>query len=103
MGRLATVKVPPETFRAIRDYRQNFLLIRDEDGFVEGDTVRLAEWDGENFTGRVATRLITFVMRHCPERGLMPGYCIIGIQNETEFFIKRRQRMMFTLPKEEGD
>lgn len=102
MGRLVTIKVPPETFRAVRDYRQNFLLLRDENGLAEGDTVRLAEWDGENLTG-LEVKLITFVMRNCPERGLMPGYCIIGTQNETDYFIRRRQRMMFTLPEEEGD
>ena len=37
------------------------------------------EWDGEKYTGREQLCDVTYVMRHCPEYGIMDGYCILSI------------------------
>lgn len=42
----------PEFFRAVTDGRKTFELRKDDRGFSVGDHLVLAEWDGEDFTGR---------------------------------------------------
>lgn len=84
MGKTITKKILPEYFEAVRNYSKTFELRKDEDNFEVGDTIRLAEWNGREFTGNVVVRVITYILRDCPEYGLMPGYCILGIQSKTE-------------------
>lgn len=37
------------------------------------------EWEPDKgYTGQVALRPVTYVLRNVPEYGLMDGYCIIG-------------------------
>ena len=84
MSKSVTKKILPEYFRAVKSHQKTFELRKDEDNFEVGDTIRLAEFDGKQFTGNVVIRLITYILRDCPEYGLMPGYCILGIQSETE-------------------
>lgn len=88
-----TKKILPEYFKAVKDYSKTFELRKDEDNFEVGDTIRLAEWDGKDFTGNVVIRKITYILRDCPEYGLMPGYCILGIQSETEMFMRKYRRL----------
>jgi hypothetical protein len=89
MGKMVTKKILPEYFKAVLDYQKTFELRKDEDGFEVGDTIRLAEWDGQSFTGNVVIREITYILRDCPEYGLMPGYCILGIQSKTEMLERK--------------
>ena len=46
------LKIMPEFFRAVTDGRKTFELRKDDRGFSVGDHLVLAEWDGEDFTGR---------------------------------------------------
>lgn len=89
MGKMITKKILPEYFKAVKDFSKTFELRKDEDSFEVGDTIRLAEWDGEKFTGNVVIREITYILRDCPEYGLLPGYCILGIQSKTELFERK--------------
>lgn len=73
-------KILPEYFEAIVDGRKTFELRKDEDDIQVGDMLNLLEWDGEKFTGRQWMCLITYVLRNCPEWGLMEGYCILGLE-----------------------
>lgn len=59
------------------------------DGLVEeydrdyqiGDTVIFREYDGKDFTGRYTQQVrIEYILRDCPEYGLMDGYCIFGFR-----------------------
>lgn len=103
MSKTVTKKILPEYFKAVKDYRKTFELRKDDDNFEVGDTIRLAEWDGEKFTGNICVRLITYILRDCPEYGLMPGYCILGVQSETEVFERKiRQKTEVVLDKVEA-
>ena len=49
----------------------------DNAGLQIGDIIILREYDGD-YTGRSITATVSYVLRNCPEWGLMEGYCIIG-------------------------
>ena len=73
-------KCLPEYFDAVKARRKTFEIRRDDADYQEGDILELCEWDGGEYTGNRITREITYVLRDCPEYGLMPGYCVIAIQ-----------------------
>lgn len=73
-------KILPEYFAAVKNGTKTFELRKDEDNIQPGDELRLWEWDGERPTGRILIRTVTYVLRNCPEYGLMEGYCIIGMK-----------------------
>ena len=56
-----------------------FELRKDDRNVQEGDKLLLREWTGEEYTGRQMQVEVTYVLRDCPQYGLMQGYCIIGI------------------------
>lgn len=73
------LKVLPEYFEAVVKDEKTFELRKDDRGYQVGDFVTLLEWDGENFTGRrIGMVKIRYILRNCPEYGLMNGYCILG-------------------------
>lgn len=76
--RIVTKKILPEYFRAVKEYRKNFEIRKDEDDVKVGDIMILQEWDGDKYTGYGVSREVKYVLRNVPEYGLMPGYCIIG-------------------------
>ena len=58
---------------------KRFELRKDDRDYQVGDTVTLQEWDPEQgYTGNEITVGIIYVLRNCPEYGLMDGYCIFG-------------------------
>lgn len=59
-----------------------FELRKDDRNIQVDDEIILKEWNGEHYTGRWAKANVTYVLRDCPQYGLMDGYCIIGIQIE---------------------
>ncbi len=67
------IKILPEYFQAVREGRKNFEIRRDDRDYQIGDMVQLAE-----FTGNFIELKIKYVLRDCPQFGLMPGYCIFG-------------------------
>ena len=81
-GKYIDKKILPEYFRAVRSREKTFELRKDDSDYQVGDILNLREWDGENYTGNRVVRQITYIMRNCPEYGLMPGYCILGIQSQ---------------------
>lgn len=70
-------KIRPQYFKAVKAREKNFELRADEDDIRVGDLLVLDEWDGY-YTGEGVRRYVKYVLRDCPEMGLMPGYCIIG-------------------------
>lgn len=74
------LKILSQYFEDIVMGRKNFELRKDDGDFAVGDEVILREWDGE-YTGKRVHRYISYVLRNCPEYGLMEGYCIIGLKN----------------------
>lgn len=72
-------KILPEYFEAVCRENKRFELRRDEDDAQVGDELILKEWEPDKgFTGEIAFRPITYVLRNVPEYGLMDGFCIIG-------------------------
>lgn len=72
-------KILPKYFREVEHQTKTFELRKDEDDIQVGDILVLREWDGD-YTGNFCHREVTYVLRDCPEYGLMPGFCIIGMQ-----------------------
>ena len=75
-----TIKIRTEYYRAVLAGKKKFELRRDDRGYQVGDEVILEEWDPEKErnTGRWQQVVISYVLRDCPEYGLVPGYCIFG-------------------------
>ena len=72
------LKILPEYFEAIDEDRKCFELRKDDRGYKVHDALLLREWDGEHYTGRKCTRIIAYILRNCPEYGLLDGFCILG-------------------------
>ncbi len=73
-------KILPEYFKDVVSGAKTFELRKDEDDIQVGDTLDLLEWAKEKYTGRNIRCKVTYVLRNCPEYGLMNGFCIIGIE-----------------------
>ena len=72
------LKILPEYYAAVSDGRKNFEIRRTDRDYKTGDTVTLKEWTGTAYTGREVKRDVRYILRDCPEYGLMQGYCILG-------------------------
>ena len=73
------LKVLPEFFEALACGVKDFELRKDDRDYQVGDFIWLCEWDGEKYTGRSLSIVqIKYILRDCPEYGLMNGYCILG-------------------------
>ena len=70
-------KILPKYFNEVASGRKRFELRKDDEGIQIGDIIVLREYDGD-YTGRSITATVSYVLRNCPEWGLMEGYCIIG-------------------------
>lgn len=73
------VKELPEYFQMVKSGNKKFELRRDDRNYSVGDEIHLEEWTPEGgYTGRDIVKDITYVLKNCPEYGLMKGYCIVG-------------------------
>lgn len=78
MAKIIKKKILPCYFTDVCIGSKTFELRKDEDNIQVGDTIILLEY-AENFTGSYVTKEVTYVLRDCPQYGLMEGYCIIGL------------------------
>lgn len=79
------LKISPEYFDAVSKGTKQFELRKDDRNFQVGDFVILKEYDNGAYTGRkLWHKLISYVLRDCPQYGLQEGYCIIGLQEVEE-------------------
>ena len=74
-------KILPKYFYEVAVGMKTFELRKDEDDVRKGDILLLKEWDGSKYTGKIIEARVTYVLKNCPEYGLMDGYCIIGIKD----------------------
>jgi len=72
------MKILPEYFKALSEGRKNFEIRRTDRIVNIGDAVLLKEWTGTEYTGRAVRREVRYILKDCPEYGLMQGYCILG-------------------------
>ena len=77
--KLHLLKIKPEYFNAVESLLKQFELRKDDRDYQIGDLIILQEYDDGEYTGRECGAFkISYILRDCPEYGLMPGYCIIG-------------------------
>lgn len=80
MSKVIQKKVLPEYFEAVYKGNKSFELRKDDSDYEVGDWLRLEEWNGTEYTGRVLECKIKYILRNAPEYGLKKGYCILSIQ-----------------------
>lgn len=75
--RIHELKLLPQYFTD----QKSFELRKDDRGFEVGDLLLLREYDDETdrYTGRFSVKKITYVLRDCPQYGLVSGYCILAV------------------------
>lgn len=74
-------KILPKYFEEVINGDKTFELRKDEDNILPGDFLVLREWSPDKgYSGRKATRYVSYILRNSPEYGLAEGYCIIAIQ-----------------------
>ena len=71
------LKTLPQYFVDVVAGKKKFELRIDDRDYQAGDIFCLREWDGE-YTGKCFINSIGYVLRDCPQFGLMDGYCIFG-------------------------
>ena len=72
------LKIKAEYLKEITEGNKNFELRRNDRDFKVGDWLHLREYINGQYTGRFYTVLIKYILKDCPEYGLMNGYCILG-------------------------
>lgn len=72
------IKVLEEYFNLISTNVKRFELRKNDRDYQVGDIVDLLAWDGTQYIGKGITIKIKYVLKDCPEYGLMDGYCIFG-------------------------
>lgn len=57
---------------------KRFELRENDRDYQVGDVVVLREYDNGQYTGRYFIQVIGYILKDCPQYGLMDGYCIFG-------------------------
>ncbi len=71
------LKILPEYFEASISNRKRFELRKNNRNFCVGDVLVLREWNGEEYTGRVAEYNVDYILERFD--GLDPNYVIMSI------------------------
>lgn len=77
-----TLKTIQPYFNDVVKGYKTFELRKMDRQFTEGDTVILQEFDGEKLTGEEHRMDIDYILKDCPQFGLMEGYCILGLKEQ---------------------
>lgn len=71
------LKIAPEYFGAVIRNEKTFEIRKDDRDYCVGDWVKLKEYQDGEFTGASTCFQISYILRDCPQYGLMEGYCIL--------------------------
>ena len=76
-------KILPQYFEPLQNGTKRFELRKEDDTqYKVGDEIILREWsESKGYTGHQTRRMITYVLRDCPEYGLKEGYAILGLSD----------------------
>lgn len=69
------LKTLPEFFEAMNRGLKKFEIRKNDRCFRVGDVLRLKEWDGEKFTGRITNQQVTYIT----DFEQKPGFVVLGI------------------------
>lgn len=73
------LKILPKYFELLIAGIKKFELRKNDRDYKVGDLIVFMEWDGDDYTGRLTQIMrIRYILKDCPEYGLMDGYCILG-------------------------
>lgn len=73
------LKILPEYFEAVISGRKKFELRKNDRDYKVGDLFVLREWEPDKgYTGRDFIQSIGYILKDCPEYGLMDGYIIFS-------------------------
>lgn len=81
--KIHSLKTWPKFFYAITNDDKCFEYRRDDRDFQVGDVLLLREWDDNQYTGSIAVRHITHILRNAEHIGLPKDYCVIGFKPAT--------------------
>lgn len=79
MSKIVYKKILPQYFADVSNGTKTFELRKDEDDIQVDDMLILNEFDGKAYTGQYVGADVKYVLRDCPQYGLMQGFCIIGL------------------------
>jgi len=74
------LKILPKYFKEVENGNKTFEIRKNDRGFKVGEILQLLEYDGKEYTGKVCTREITYILANAPKYGLKKGYVILAIQ-----------------------
>ena len=74
------LKIFPQYYEAVKNGSKNFELRKNNRDYHVQDTIVLRAWDGEKYLDKEPLeRTVKYVLKDCPEFGLMDGYVILGL------------------------
>lgn len=77
-AKMHELKIKPQYFEAVDRGEKRFELRKNDRNYHVGEFINLCEYDNGRYTGRNIVYRISYILKDCPEYGLMDGYCIIG-------------------------
>ena len=73
------LKILPKYYKDVVSGKKNFELRKFDRDYKVGDILLLREYENNKYTGREVRVGIGYILKDCPEYGLMDGYCILGL------------------------
>lgn len=78
MPMIHSIQISTRDYDYIVSNIKHFEIRKDDNDYQVGDFLIFEEWENEEYLGRNTGFKIEYILRNCPEKGLMNGYCIIG-------------------------
>lgn len=72
------LKISSQYYDDVMMGRKNFELRKNDRDYQVGDIFVLREYNNDKYTGRYFIQVIGYVLKDCPQYGLMDEYCIFG-------------------------
>lgn len=73
------LKILPKYYEEVKVGNKNFELRKNDRNYMEHDTIVLKAWEnGQYLDKEPLKRTIKYILKDCPEYGLMDGYVILG-------------------------
>ena len=73
------LKILPEYYSKVISGIKSFELRKDDRNYKEGDYIQFFEYENGEYTGKSSNLFcVQYILRNCPQYGLMDGYVILG-------------------------
>ncbi|AWV98701.1 DUF3850 domain-containing protein [Arcticibacterium luteifluviistationis] len=74
------LKILPQYFEEVKNRNKTFELREDHRNYKVGDTLRLLEFDNDQYTGRACNRTILYILKDVEQYGLKKGFVILAMK-----------------------